>query len=279
MNYQLYEHFHQKKQCTSVTFNYLIPRGYKSATRTMKTILVALLLLAVAAVTILAQEYANLGRGPGGGNLPRKIKTNGRGNLVPYVGCFAIGGCLAYIFQQFRINKLNQDLDSVHNSWRESDEINRRTIQKWKMDYQKLYALYEDLEKETVERDYEEFKAPDADNDDIITLSEFNTYVRKYLASFPELSEQDFPKFEEFDLNHDGKVTFDEWQQFLVMQKLKEDSKKAEGSDANKYNDLLNVLYDQSAQANGFSGLQRQLGSSESSNKGSKNQQTERGRR
>ena len=30
--------------------------------------------------------------------------------------------------------------------------------------------------------------------------------VRKYLSSFPELSEKDFPKFEEFDLDHDGQV-------------------------------------------------------------------------
>ena len=57
------------------------------------------------------------------------------------------------------------------------------------------------MEKETIERDYEEFKAPDTNNDDMISRSEFNTYVRKYLSSFPELSEKDFPKFEEFDLD------------------------------------------------------------------------------
>ena len=38
----------------------------------------------------------------------------------------------------------------------------------------------------------------------MISREEFDTYVRKYLSSFPELSEKDFPKFEEFDLNHDG---------------------------------------------------------------------------
>jgi hypothetical protein len=197
--------------------------------------------------------------------------------MMPYVGCFAAGSCLAYFYQQYRYGKNNQAVEQLQSTMRANDELYRQSIQQWKTDYQHLYKLYESLEKETVERDYEEFKAPDADNDDIITMNEFNTYVRKYLASFPELSEQDFPKFEEFDLNHDGKVTFDEWQQFLTMQKLKEDTKPkgSGGKNTNNnidYNDLLQVLYDQSAQANSFSGLQKQIGSP-------KEQPQQRGRR
>ena len=42
----------------------------------------------------------------------------------------------------------------------------------------------------------------------MISREEFDTYVRKYLSSFPELSEKDFPKFEEFDLNHDGMYVY-----------------------------------------------------------------------
>ena len=48
------------------------------------------------------------------------------------------------------------------------------------------------MEKETVERDYEEFKAPDTNNDDMISRAEFNIYVKKYLSSFPELSSATF---------------------------------------------------------------------------------------
>lgn len=55
---------------------------------------------------------------------------------------------------------------------------------------------------------------------------QFNTYVKKYLSSFPELSEKDFPLFEEFDYNDNGEVSFDEWQTFLQIQKLNEKSKK-----------------------------------------------------
>ena len=81
------------------------------------------------------------------------------------------------------------------------EEIYKQREQQWQSEYQKLYKAYDSLEKETLERDYEEFKAPDTNNDDMISRAEFNTYVRKYLSSFPELSEKDFPKFEEFDLD------------------------------------------------------------------------------
>lgn len=119
------------------------------------------------------------------------------------------------------------------------------------------------MEKETIERDYEEFKAPDTDNDDMISRSEFNTYVTKYLSSFPELSEKDFPKFEEFDLDHDGKVSFDEWQTYLYQQKLNEQAKARNDNSGNKnaYQDLLNALYDSSASSDGFNSLNKNIAS------------------
>ena len=92
----------------------------------------------------------------------------------------------------------------------------------------------------------------------MISRDEFNVYVRKYLSSFPELAEKDFPTFEEFDLNGDGQVSFDEWQQFLYQQKLKEAKKKEQGkSSQNAYSDLLNALYEQSNKADSFSSLQK----------------------
>ena len=99
------------------------------------------------------------------------------------------------------------------------EEVYRQRDEQWQKEYQKLYVTYEQMEADTLERDYEEFKAPDTDGDDMISREEFAVYVRKYLSSFPELSEKDFPVFDEFDLSHDGKVTFDEWQKFLQLQK------------------------------------------------------------
>jgi hypothetical protein len=52
-----------------------------------------------------------------------------------------------------------------------------------------------------------------------LTLLQFDIYISKYLQSFPELSENDFPKFTEFDLNGNGEVTFSEWRGYLKLQK------------------------------------------------------------
>ena len=49
------------------------------------------------------------------------------------------------------------------------DEVYRQREKQWQGEYQKLYKAYEELEKDSLERDYEEFKAPDTDGDDKVT--------------------------------------------------------------------------------------------------------------
>ena len=190
------------------------------------------------------------------------------------VFCGILGACVgSWVGSSYSSKKFAKEKSDYVQYIALQNELYKQNDQQWRSDYQKLYSAYEELEKETVERDYEEFKAPDTNGDDIITVTEFNTYVRKYLQSFPELSEKDFPKFEDFDLNHDGLVTFDEWQRFLLSQKAKEDAEKGSavvgsqstgktstGKQSNQaYNDLLNALYDQSNQVDSFNALQKQL--------------------
>lgn len=137
----------------------------------------------------------------------------------------------------------------------------------WQAEYLKVFTAYQALDKETEERDYEEFKAPDTDNDDMISRYEFNTYVRKYLSSFPELSEKDFPKFEEFDLNSDGKVSFAEWQEFLKLQKETEAKKaKASTTENNVYDDLLSQMYEESDSASDFRSMNKNMDSNKKNN-------------
>ena len=146
------------------------------------------------------------------------------------------------------------------------EEIYRQRQKEWQVEYQKIYRAYETLEKEILDRDYEEFKAPDSDNDEMISRSEFNTYVRKYLSSFPELSENDFPRFEEFDIDGDGMISFEEWQQFLHFQKQKEAATIAMGKEkgqAGQYQELLNKLYEHSFLSDSFKNLNNKMEESE----------------
>ena len=112
-------------------------------------------------------------------------------------------------------------------------------------------ALYES-EQESLKRDYEEFKQPDANGDDVISRAEFATYIHNYMKvrgklvlalvgisafcsfmlnllivfcchqAYPHIPKEEYPTFEDFDMNRDGLVTFQEWQEYLYQQQLAE---------------------------------------------------------
>jgi len=73
-------------------------------------------------------------------------------------------------------------------------------------------------EMEAIQRDYDEFKQPDVDGDDRISRAEFNMYVKNYLANYPGLQEKDYPRFEDFDHDKDGFVSFTEYAQQMAYQ-------------------------------------------------------------
>ena len=76
----------------------------------------------------------------------------------------------------------------------------------------------EDHEMENLQREYDEFKQPDVDGDDRISRTEFNMYVKNYLSNYPGLTEKDYPKFEDFDHDKDGYVSFQEYAQQMAVQ-------------------------------------------------------------
>ena len=76
-------------------------------------------------------------------------------------------------------------------------------------------ALYES-EAEKLQRDYDEFRAPDMNNDDVISADEFVNYITQYMRAYPD--GDDYPTFNDFDQDANGQVTFDEWQAYLRQQ-------------------------------------------------------------
>jgi Ca2+-binding EF-hand superfamily protein len=183
-----------------------------------------------------------------------------RGGLLAFAGGVGLGGVFGGFWGgKSAKKKYEKEKKDLVQYIQLQDEIYKKREAQWQAEYNKVYKAYNELEQESIERDYEEFKAPDVNGDDMITRAEFNTYVRKYLSSFPELSEKDFPVFEEFDLDGDGVVSFEEWQRFLQLQKQKEAREAQAGKSQGQYQDLLNALYDQSSGSNSFNNLNQRI--------------------
>merc|ERR1740139_595611 len=71
-----------------------------------------------------------------------------------------------------------------------------------------------------IQQDYDEFKQPDVDGDDRISRAEFNMYVKNYLANHPGLQEKDHLRFEDFDHDKDGFVSFTKYTQQAELKKF-----------------------------------------------------------
>lgn len=127
-----------------------------------------------------------------------------------------------------------------------------------------LAKLQEEIELEKIQRDYDEFKQPDVDGDDRISRAEFAMYVKTYLANYPGLAEKDYPRFEDFDHDKDGYVSFQEYAQQMAVQvkKAEAEAKRAKQSGSNaaaaRANQKTNALYDlagEAQHAGGFNDL------------------------
>jgi Ca2+-binding EF-hand superfamily protein len=117
-----------------------------------------------------------------------------------------------------------------------------------------LKKMVEEREEEELQRDLDEFSQPDTDKDGLISRAEFNHYVKTYLANFPGLSPEDYPKWEDFDHNKDGYMTFQEYRQQMALQVQR--AKQKENKEAEKG---LQGLYKETNKAGNFNDLYAQL--------------------
>lgn len=106
-------------------------------------------------------------------------------------------------------------------------------------------------ELEAIQRDYDEFKQPDIDGDDRISRAEFNMYVKNYLSNYPGLSEADYPKFEDFDHDGDGYVSFKEYAQQMALQAQQAELDEMYGTGNKQSKPGLQELYKETAKQAG----------------------------
>lgn len=191
-------------------------------------------------------------------HLPANPRGGGVGMAVTGLLAFAAGH-----MSPFRGKKAKQSQEELERLYRTISAKNVE-VQKLKaMVYEYEYrnqelkqALYES-EQEALKRDYEEFKQPDANGDDVISRAEFTTYIRNYMKAYPHIPPEEYPTFEDFDMNRDGLVTFQEWQEYLYQQQLAEQQASQYGN--KQQNSAVHNMYDQTSSAQNFQSLYEQL--------------------
>lgn len=169
-----------------------------------------------------------------------KVEGGGGGFNVKYA---AVGGAMGWFFggkvhsgrvrermkadhQKSQKKLYKQYYNDIYTLQEENQQLRNAAEQLQKA----IKGVQEKQEREALQRDYDEFKQPDVDGDDRISRAEFNVYVKNYLANYPGLQEKDYPKFEDFDHDNDGFITFQEYtqQMALEVQKAERDKRAAE---------------------------------------------------
>ena len=120
---------------------------------------------------------------------------------------------------------------------------------------QSVWELEERIRMEELQREYDEFKQPDLDGDDRISRAEFNMYINNYLKNYPGMKPEDFPKWEEFDKDGSGYITFEEYTEQMARQLQNEQKKNASSrSNDHKLAGITN-LYKETKYADDFEDL------------------------
>jgi hypothetical protein len=70
--------------------------------------------------------------------------------------------------------------------------------------------LQDYIQQSTVQQLTEEFLQADLNNDRRVSRAEFERYKTQYLEKHPEADASMFPRFEDFDPDHNGMVTLEE---------------------------------------------------------------------
>lgn len=122
------------------------------------------LVLGVIISCVLSQEYTYGGRGSNTGGVVRN------GGFMTGTTCGVLGCVAGYIWAS-RSNRKKSEQEFARLTSAQDAAYLKKELQ-WQKEYTKLYEAYAELEQEILERDYEEFKAPDRNNDERITREE-----------------------------------------------------------------------------------------------------------
>mmetsp|Transcript_10397 Transcript_10397/g.12059 ORF Transcript_10397/g.12059 Transcript_10397/m.12059 type:complete len:233 (-) Transcript_10397:21-719(-) len=174
-------------------------------------------------------SYASKQQQKQGGGGTAVGKSGGGGGATGFLKSFAVGGAGWYIGGRIHAQRLKLKLKRDHMKSQKTlysqyyNDVYKLQQQNAELAYvveqyqEAIKQIQTDVENEQLQRDWEEFKQPDIDGDDSISRAEFNMYVKNYLSNYPGMTEQDYPKFDEFDHDGDGHISFQEYAQQMAL--------------------------------------------------------------
>lgn len=169
-------------------------------------------------------------------------------NVLPVIGGALVGGLLNHVWAKQSatgkskqvdtkiddaVNKLNKQLQKVLI---EKQNVLDQILSAQSVAVGDLHSLVESAEDANVPReqyarvqsllDEEEFRLPDANDDGYITRPEFEQYIKTYIRETPGATRADMPRFEDFDIDGNGRVNLKEWRNYVMEQRKQQDAEK-----------------------------------------------------
>mmetsp|Transcript_34301 Transcript_34301/g.80848 ORF Transcript_34301/g.80848 Transcript_34301/m.80848 type:complete len:214 (-) Transcript_34301:209-850(-) len=140
----------------------------------------------------------------------------GKGGLPPMVKNVAIGATSWFLGAKFHSRR------AVKKSEKLSVKAQQKLYERYVKDVSALQLqnaqLQEYIQASTIQQLTEEFLQADTNNDRKVSRLEFERYKADYLKKHPEADPSMFPRFEDFDPDHNGMVTLKEHEDYYRNQ-------------------------------------------------------------
>jgi hypothetical protein len=139
-----------------------------------------------------------------------------KGGLPPMLKNVAIGATGWFIGAKFHSRR------AVNKAVKASGKQQQKIYERYVKDVSALQLqnqqLQEYIQQMTIQQLTEEFLMADTNNDRKVSRLEFERYKKQYLEKHPEADPSMFPKFEDFDPDHNGMVTLAEHENYYRHQ-------------------------------------------------------------
>lgn len=138
------------------------------------------------------------------------------GGISPVVKNVIVGAASYFVGAKFHSRR------AVKKHSKSADKIQQKLYERYVQDVSALQEqnqqLQEYIQQSTVQQLTEEFLTADTNNDRQVSRLEFERYKKDYLKKHPEADPSMFPKFDDFDPDHNGMVTLREHEDYYRNQ-------------------------------------------------------------